>query len=60
LLSPYRAPQGAPVRHGGSIQAEAPNRMWGTDGIRVQTVEDGWVWVFSAVESFRCLLRRQP
>lgn len=52
LLSPYRVQQGEPVRHDGSIQSEAPNRLWGTDGIRVQTVEDGWVWVFSAVDHF--------
>ena len=52
LLSPYRVRQGKPELHDGSIQAEAPNRMWGTDGIRIQTVEDGWVWVFSAVDHF--------
>jgi transposase InsO family protein len=52
LLSPSRVRQGEPVRHDGSIQSEAPNRLWGTDGIRVQTVEDGWVWVFSAVDHF--------
>lgn len=52
LLSPHRVRQGAPVLHDGSIQAEAPNRMWGTDGIRIQTVEEGWVWVFSAVDHF--------
>jgi Integrase core domain. len=52
LLSPHRLPQGQPMRHDGSIQAEAPNQMWGTDGIRVPTVEDGWVWVFSAVDHF--------
>lgn len=52
LLSPHRVRQGTPVLHDGSIQAEAPNRMWGTDGIRIQTVEDGWVWVFSAVDHF--------
>jgi transposase InsO family protein len=50
LLSPHRVPQGSPSVHDGSIQAEAPNQMWGTDGIRIQTVEDGWVWVFSAVD----------
>lgn len=50
LLSPHRVSQGQPSRHEGSIQTEAPNRMWGTDGIRIQTVEDGWVWVFSAVD----------
>lgn len=52
LLSPYRVPQGAPSLHAGSIQTEAPNLMWGTDGIRIQTVADGWVWVFSAVDHF--------
>ena len=52
LLSPHRVRQGTPVLHDGSIQAEAPNQMWGTDGIRIQTVEDGWVWVFSAVDHF--------
>jgi len=52
LLSPHRAPQGAPLLHDGSIQTEAPNLMWGTDGIRIQTVEEGWVWVFSAVDHF--------
>ena len=52
LLSPHRVPQGQPVLHDGSIQTEAPNLMWGTDGIRIQTVEEGWVWVFSAVDHF--------
>lgn len=52
LLSPHRVRQGTPMLHDGSIQTEAPNRMWGTDGIRIQTVEDGWVWVFSAVDHF--------
>ena len=52
LLSPHRVRQGAPVLHAGSIQAAAPNLMWGTDGVRIQTVEDGWVWVFSAVDHF--------
>lgn len=52
LLSPHRVRQGLPMSHDGSIQTEAPNLMWGTDGIRIQTVEDGWVWVFSAVDHF--------
>lgn len=52
LLSPHRVLQGTPSRHDGSIQAKAPNRIWGTDGLRIQTVEDGWVWVFSAVDHF--------
>ena len=24
--------------------------MWGTDGAKVFTLDDGWVWVFSAIE----------
>lgn len=52
LLSPHRRPQGGPVAHDGSIQAQRPNAMWGTDGIRIETVEEGWVWVFSAVDHF--------
>jgi transposase InsO family protein len=52
LLSPHRRPQGEAVLHDGSIQAERPNEMWGTDGIRIETVDEGWVWVFSAVDHF--------
>ena len=52
LLSPHRRPQGAPNLHDGSIQTDRPNEMWGTDGIRVETLDQGWVWVFSAVDHF--------
>lgn len=52
LLSPHRRPQGEPVIHDGSIQTDRPNAMWGTDGIRIETVDEGWVWVFSAVDHF--------
>ena len=24
--------------------------MWGTDGVRVFTLDDGWGWIFAAVE----------
>jgi len=50
LLSPYRKPQGAPKEHDGTIGTEAANVMWGTDGARVFTVEDGYGWIFVAVE----------
>jgi hypothetical protein len=52
LLSPHRRPQGAPVLHNGTITTERPNEMWGTDGIRIETADEGWVWVFSAVDHF--------
>jgi putative transposase len=52
LLSPHRRPQGNPVVHDGSLQTHRPNEMWGTDGIRIETVDEGWVWVFAAVDHF--------
>jgi len=50
LLSPHRRPQGEPVVHDGTIITDRPNDMWGTDGIRIATVDEGWVWVFAAVD----------
>jgi putative transposase len=50
LLSPYRRPQGIPRLHTGEIITTAPNLMWGTDGTKVFTLEDGYVWIFAAVE----------
>jgi putative transposase len=42
LLSPHRARQGHVRAHDGRIVTDAPDVMWGTDGMRVETVE-GWV-----------------
>ena len=50
LLSPHRRPQGASKDHDGTICTEAPNVLWGTDGARVFTVEEGYGWIFVAVE----------
>lgn len=50
LLSPYRSLQGAAIEHNGHIITDEPNVMWGTDGTRIFTVNDGWVWLFTAVE----------
>lgn len=52
LLSPHRRPQGTANLHDGTITTDRPNDMWGTDGIRIETSEEGWVWVFSAVDHF--------
>lgn len=52
LLSPYRTPKGQPEDHDGRIVTDRPYEMWGTDGARFQTVEDGWVWGFFAVDHF--------
>ena len=50
LLSPHRVRQGASNAHDGQIITLSPNVMWGTDGARVWTTEEGWGWIFSAVE----------
>jgi len=50
LLSPYRSRPEPPKGHDGKIITLAPNLMWGTDGTRVFTLEEGWVWIFSAVD----------
>jgi len=50
LLSPYRVRKGAEQLHDGTIITDEPNVMWGTDGAKVFTLDDGWVWIFSTVE----------
>ena len=50
LLSPHRGRQGAARVHAGTIVTQAPNVMWGTDGVRVFSLDDGWGWIFTAVE----------
>ena len=52
LLSPHRSRQRGVQEHAGTIVTEQPNAIWGTDGIRIETVDDGWVWVFTAVDHF--------
>ena len=46
----HRGRQGEPKRHDGTIVTSAPDVMWGTDGVRVLTADDGWVWAFAAVD----------
>ena len=50
LLSPHRCRCRGGNPHDGEIITHAPNLMWGTDGVRVFTVDDGWGWIFTAVE----------
>ena len=50
LLSPHRRAQGEPKLHKGRITTDRPNETWGTDGVRIATVDDGMVWIFSAVD----------
>ena len=50
LLSPHRQARGEPNLHDGRITTDCPNEMWGTDGVRIATVDDGMVWIFSAFD----------
>ncbi|MEX3582324.1 MAG: IS3 family transposase [Burkholderia sp.] len=50
LLSPHRQPQKPPNAHDGRMTADRPNEMWGADGAKVQTVDEGLVWIFAAVD----------
>lgn len=50
LLSPHRGVQAPKDPHDGKIITDRPNQMWCSDGTKIRTVEDGWVWVFSVEE----------
>jgi transposase InsO family protein len=50
LLSPSRVPSVPANPHDGRIVTSAPNVMWGTDGVRIWTVDEGWGWCFPVVE----------
>ena len=51
LLSPSRVgrPRGPRV-HDGTIITSSPDEMWGTDGTRIWTRQEGLAWVFVAVD----------
>ena len=50
LLSPHRTPKAPAREHDGRITTDEPNIMWGTDGAKVFTLEEGWGWIFINVE----------
>jgi len=50
LLSPHRQPHAQTNEHKGTIMTQGPNEMWGVDGSRVFTADDGYVWIFTAME----------
>ncbi|MEX3582909.1 MAG: hypothetical protein VB137_10415 [Burkholderia sp.] len=47
---PHRQPQKPPNAHDGRMTTDRPNEMWGADGAKVQTVDEGLVWIFAAVD----------
>jgi putative transposase len=50
LLSPHRVVAAPAKAHDGRICTDEPNVRWATDGAKVWTSEDGWLWVFTTVE----------
>lgn len=52
LLSPHRSRKAEANAHDGSITADRPDEMWGADGARALTADDGWGWIFLAVDHF--------
>lgn len=50
LLSPHRKPARPAKEHNGRITTDAPGVRIATDGAKVWTIREGWVWVFVAVD----------
>lgn len=51
LLSPCRQPDRRPTNpHEGTIGADTPNQIWGTDATAAFTVTDGQVTIFAAID----------
>ena len=50
LLSPHRVASAPAKAHDGRIVTAAPNVRWATDGAKVWTVDDGWLWLFTTIE----------
>lgn len=51
LLAPVRPGHARGDRsHGGRIGTERVNELWGTDGTRFYTKQEGWCWFFGAVD----------
>ena len=50
LLSPHRSAFAPAKAHDGRIITDAPNVRWATDGAKIWTADDGWVWLFDLVE----------
>ena len=50
LLSPHRTIPVTAKAHDGRIITDAPNVRWATDGTKVWTSDQGWLWLFAVVE----------
>ena len=55
LLAPQRDRRRRVERpHVGSIVPDRPNVRWGVDATLGWTRDDGWVWIFGAIDHFSC------
>ncbi len=59
-LAPSSATQEVPTLHTGTITTDCPNEMWGTDGLRIETVEEGWSgcsrrWIISTLAAWESM-----
>lgn len=53
LLSATRPkPERKKNEHNGNIKTDLPNVMWGTDGKKFFTRQDGWCWFFGVIDHF--------
>ena len=50
LLSPHRVFPRSRKQHKGRICTHCPNILWGTDGTKIWTQKDGWVWLFATID----------
>ena len=50
MLSPHRSRPAPAKAHDGRIVTDAPNVRWATDGAKIWTSEEGWLWMFTTVE----------
>lgn len=50
LLSPHRVKKGKAKKHDGRITTDRPNEMWGSDGVKIWTHQEGWIWLFTTID----------
>jgi transposase InsO family protein len=52
LLTTVRDKPKKKTEHTGNIKTEKPNEMWGTDGKKFYTEDNGWCWFFGVIDHF--------
>lgn len=52
MLNAKSGGTGSSRPHDGTLITNAPNKMWGTDGKKFFTRQDGWCWLFDVIDHF--------